>query len=209
MNVDKLAKVLALAASDNDAEAVHALQTARRLLAGEGLDFVALAGRLAATPGADPGFVDRLQDTVFDLRNELRHLRSENERLKRTPAATPAGLPQAAESAAAAIRLQARLAEAEAGLDAERDRALQWEQTAAHHAQRLEETQAEALRLAARLTDLERLRQRLESENRRLNTLSQALKGELDGRATPPAPAPKPRRTSARRSPGAAQYALF
>ncbi len=124
MNLDKLAKVMALAASDNDAEAVHALRTARRLLAGDGLDFVALAGRLAAGPGgADAALVDRLEDTVFDLRNELRHLRSENERLMRSPAAAaPAGLAQAAVAAAASIRLQARLAEAEAELESERAR---------------------------------------------------------------------------------------
>ncbi len=191
MNFDKLAKVLALAASSNDAEAVHALRTARRLLEGEGLDFVELAGRLAAAPGADPTLVDRLQDTCFDLRNELRHLRSENERLKRIPTPAPVGLAQAAETAAAAIRLRALLAEAETELAAERDRARQWEAAAAHHAHRLEETQGEALRLAARLADLDRLRQRLEAENRRLTIAALA-------------PARKPRRP-----PGAAQYALF
>jgi DNA repair exonuclease SbcCD ATPase subunit len=213
MNVDKLAKVLALAASDNDSEAVHALRTARRLLEGEGLDFVELAGRLAAAPdGAEGISVDRLHDTIFDLRNELRHLRTENDRLKRSPAAAPGNFAQAAEDAAAAIRLRAALAEAEAELDAERARARQWEAAAAHHASRLDETQAEAVRLAARIADLERRRQRLEAENRRLGNLSQALKGELDERtaaAPPPKPKPQPRRPASRRPLAAAQYALF
>jgi hypothetical protein len=50
MNAAKLAKVLALATSDNDAEAVLALRTLRRLVEAEGSDLVALAGRLTDGP---------------------------------------------------------------------------------------------------------------------------------------------------------------
>ncbi|MBC7908540.1 MAG: DUF2786 domain-containing protein [Rhodospirillaceae bacterium] len=91
MDVQKLAKVLALAASDNETEAVHALRMARRLLDAHGVDFVELARRVAE---GSPAANEALEDAVFDLRNEIRHLRCENERLKkgRVPAAAPAEL---------------------------------------------------------------------------------------------------------------------
>ena len=105
MDVQKLAKVLALAASDNDTEALQALRTAKRLLEGEGADFVELARRL--TEGAQSDAVGRevLEDAIFDLRNEIRHLRSENERLKQgrgggpAPAAEPPSFQDAARAA--------------------------------------------------------------------------------------------------------------
>ncbi len=50
MNAAKLAKVLALAASDNEAEAVQALRALRRMVESQGSDLVALAGRLADGP---------------------------------------------------------------------------------------------------------------------------------------------------------------
>jgi len=83
MDVRKLAKVLALAASDNDAEALHALRTARRLLDIHGMDFVELAGRLAASPETDDAVLESLENTIFDLRAEVRRLRADNERLQK------------------------------------------------------------------------------------------------------------------------------
>ena len=122
MDVQKLAKVLAMAASDNDTEALHALRTAGRLLDNAGLDFVALAERLAVSnPAVSVTRMEDLEDTVFDLRNELRHLRTENERLRQggVPAAAnpaPPNLADAAQGAAQAIRLQAELDETKGNL---------------------------------------------------------------------------------------------
>ena len=132
MDAQKLAKVLAMAASDNEAEALHALRTARRLLQAQGSDFVELAGRLADSADA-PGFaqaaeaaqarirMEALEDAVFDLRNELRLARAENERLRQNrqpPAAAaaatampspPQSLQDATRAAAEVIRLRAEL----------------------------------------------------------------------------------------------------
>lgn len=169
MDAQKLAKVLALAASDNEAEAVHALRTARRLLDGHGMDFVALAARLGAEGD------EALKDAVFDLRNEVRHLRAENEKLRqgRPPSAASApNLADAARDAAELIRLRAELDQARAEA-----------QRAHHHQEGLQEqfrqALAEAGQLALRLSEAESRRMRLEAENRRLTHANHALKVDL------------------------------
>lgn len=165
MDFQRFAKVLALAASDNDAEALHALRTAHRLLAESGSDFVALAARLGGTaPSA------ALEDTVFHLRNEVRDLRAENERLKqaRTADGTPTSMFGAAQAASDVIRLRAELAAAQDALAAQ-----------AHLRITLQEVQAELSLAIARLSDAEMRRLRLEAENRRLSAeREQALPGE-------------------------------
>ena len=179
MDVQKLAKVLAMAASDNDAEALHALRTAGRLLEGAGLDFVALAERLAGSgPVISVTRLEDLEDTVFDLRNEVRHLRSENERLRKglpvgpASAAAAPNLADAAQDLAQTIRLQAELDAALAqGKAREED---------------LRGDLAQAIEVAQRLTQqfetLKGRNDRLEAENRRLTLVAGALKAELDER---------------------------
>jgi len=187
MDVQKLAKVLALAASDNDTEALQALRTAKRLLEGEGADFVELARRL--TEGAQSDAVGRevLEDAIFDLRNEIRHLRSENERLKQgrgggpAPAAEPPSFQDAARAAADVIRLRAELANLSDALTVERDEVLRMKAVEANLHQSFQEALAEAGRM------------RLEAENRRLLHANHALSVDLaEARAARPAPEPEP-----------------
>ncbi|MDO8605510.1 MAG: metalloendopeptidase [Phaeospirillum sp.] len=175
MDVQKLAKVLAMAASDNDVEALHALRTADRLLNNAGLDFVALAERLSASgPVISATRMEDLEDTVFDLRNEVRHLRSENERLRQPGVAAP-NLACAAQDVAQAIRLQAELD----GLRAELVKGKADELA-------LRGDFAQAIAVAERLTrQFEQMKgrnDRLEAENRRLSLVAGALKAELDER---------------------------
>ncbi|ARJ66650.1 metalloendopeptidase [Magnetospirillum sp. ME-1] len=223
MDVQRLAKVLALAASDNDAEALHALRTAGRLLEAAGLDFVALASRLAeGGPVVSATRLEDLEDTVFDLRNEIRHLRSENEKLRQGgpvagTGAAAGGLAAAAQDVAQSIRLKAELDELRETLGAEKRRA-----DAAQAAERtlhadLVQAAELAERLGAQFESLKGRADRLEAENRRLGLVAAALKAELDERiadqshplppslptVTSPAPAPvvradpAPRRASA------------
>lgn len=236
MDVQRLAKVLALAASDNEAEALHALRTAGRLLEAAGLDFVALASRLAdGGPVVSATRLEDLEDTVFDLRNEVRHLRAENEKLRQggvSPAA--GGLAGAAQDAAQMIRLRAELDEARETLAAEKRRAERAEGDGrALHAD-LAQAVAVAEKLAAQVEGLKGRADRLEAENRRLGLVAAALKGELDelqaDRAHPLPPVapppvaqvvmaePAPRRAAAPPPPAvrrtkagapANQYALF
>jgi len=215
MDVHRLAKVLALAASDNDAEALHALRTAGRLLEGAGLDFVALASRLAeGGPVVSATRMEDLEDTVFDLRNEVRHLRSENERLRQGGPATAGGLALAAQDVAQAIRLKAELDELRETMGAEKRRA----DTAQAAERALHADLAQAIEVAERLTaQFEALKgraDRLEAENRRLGLVATALKGELDERiadqthplppVASPVPAPVMRAEPAPRRPAAA-----
>ena len=240
MDVQKLAKVLAMAASDNETEALHALRTAGRLLNGAGLDFVSLAGRLAESgPVISSTRLEDLEDTVFDLRNEIRHLRSENETLRRggpaAPAAAAAGLASAAQDAAQVIRLRAELDDLRETLTAEKLRADRAHQAEGAIRADLAQAIEVAERLAVQFETLKGRTDRLEAENRRLGLVATALKGELDERiadqshplppivAAPPVmaraepaprrPAPMPVAPAARRAkPGAApvnQYALF
>ncbi|HTH16665.1 MAG TPA: metalloendopeptidase [Magnetospirillum sp.] len=199
MDVQKLAKVLALAASDNDTEALQALRTAKRLLEGEGADFVELARRL--TEGAQSDAVGRevLEDAIFDLRNEIRHLRSENERLKQgrgggpAPAAEPPSFQDAARAAADVIRLRAELANLSDALTVERDEVLRMKAVEANLHQSFQEALAEAGRAMAQLREAEARRMRLEAENRRLLHANHALSVDLaEARAARPAPEPEP-----------------
>ena len=181
MDAQKLAKVLAMAASDNETEALHALRTARRLLDGHGLDFVELAGRLS---GAGD---EALKDAVFDLRNEVRALRAENERLRQGRPAVPAGAPSlhdAARDAAELIRLRAELD----GARAEAQRAQMHEATLQ---EQFRQALAEAGELGLRLSEAESRRMRLEAENRRLGHANHALKVDLaEARAIRPSAPP-------------------
>ncbi|MBC7951893.1 MAG: DUF2786 domain-containing protein [Rhodospirillaceae bacterium] len=210
MDVQKLAKVLALAASDNETEAVHALRMARRMLDAHGLDFVELSRRVAE--GSPTLGNEALEDAVFDLRNEVRHLRCENERLKqgRAPVAVaePASFQEAARDAAAAIRLRAELAALTDALELERAETLRLKMVEAA----LQDALATANKLAARVTEVEARRLRVEAENRRMLHASHALNVELaEMRATTP-PHDDGRKRAAPRAkakPGANQYALL
>lgn len=214
MDAQKLAKVLAMAASDNETEALHALRTARRLLDSHGTDFVGLANRLAGGEAAEA-----LEDAVFDLRNEVRHLRSENERLRQgrpenaAAAAMPPSFQEAARDAAELIRLRAELD----GLRAEMLRALAHEATLQ---EQFRHALAEAGALGLRLSEAESRRLRLEAENRRLSHANHALKLDLaEAQALAPAENTGPvaslpternkGRKSAVSAKGRGQYALF
>jgi chromosome segregation ATPase len=180
MDAQKLAKVLAMAASDNDAEAMHALRTARRLLDGYGADFVEVARRIAEPAAASP---EALEDALFDLRNEVRRLRTDNERLRQvapTPVAEPAGLPDAAREAATAIRLRAELAALTEELERARTELLRLKSHEATMHDQFREALAEAGKLGVRLSEAESRRMRLEAENRRLTHANHALKVEND-----------------------------
>jgi len=226
MDVQKLAKVLALAASDNETEALHALRTAKRLLDGHGVDFVELARRVAEAEPSARADCEALEDAVFDLRNEIRHLRCENERLKQgrglAPASAPvepASLHDNARAFADAVRLRAELAQLSVALDMERSEVLRLKaQEATLHAS-FQEALTEAGKLGARLSDAESRRMRLEAENRRLLHANHALSVELaEAKADAPVvlevrreleariPKPTPR---AKAKAGASQYALF
>lgn len=178
MDLQKIAKVVALAASDNEAEALHALRTAKRLLEAEGGDFVELANRIAGDGRA------ALEDAVFDMRNEIRQLRADNERLKQArglpSAAEPSSMFDAARAAGDVIRLRAELVELGETLDRERAqlRHVLANEAALHHA--LQEALGEAAQAKARLSDGESRRMRLEAENRRLLHANHALTVELE-----------------------------
>ncbi|OAN50280.1 metalloendopeptidase [Paramagnetospirillum marisnigri] len=194
MDVQKLAKVLAMAASDNDAEALHAVRTAKRLLDNAGLDFVALASRLSDSgPVVPPTRLEDLEDTVFDLRNEIRHLRSENERLRQgQPVAAAVAQPNLADTAAM-LRLQVELDATQRELQ----RTLAGAE-AAEMALRSDLTQAiTALdKLNGQFGEIKARNDRLEAENRRLTLVATALKTELDERladASHPLPTPTQR----------------
>lgn len=207
MDLQKIAKVLALAASDNDAEALHALRTARRLLEAHGGDFVELAAVVGGNGGAGRA---ALEDAVFDLRNEVRSLRAENERLKQGQgggplSAEPSSMFDAARAAGDVIRLRAELAELTATLEHERGQA--------------QAALAGAAEAKAKLADADARRMRLEVENRRLLHANHALSVELaEARAAKPTEMPAPEIIHVRklRAParprakaGANQYALF
>lgn len=216
MDVQKLAKVLALAASDNDSEALHALRTAKRLLDGHGADFVELARRLAE--GGSGRDAEALEDAVFDLRNEIRHLRAENERLRqgRGPAAAaePPSIHDAAKDAAAAIRLRAELARLSEELEATRTELLRVRAHEATMHDQFREALAEAGRISVKLAETDSRRMRLEAENRRLSHANHALTVELEearsakpAAASPDHPAKHAKRGKA--GTGSGQYALL
>jgi chromosome segregation ATPase len=212
MDVQRLAKVLALAASDNDAEALHALRTAKRLLDGAGHDFVSLAEKLAnpfpAAATDHAAEIDTLENAVFDLRNEVRHLRAENEKLRQArpapPPQPPATLAGAAQDAAAAIRLRAELAAAQDALDAERAEVARHTAIAAELARDLAQSRSDAARALARLDEVDSRRARLEVEVKRLTIEREAARRVVEVAAPRVAPpAAKPAR--ARRPKAAAQ----
>lgn len=222
MDLQKIAKVLALAASDNEAEALHALRTAKRLLDAEGADFVELANHL----GGDGVSRATLENAIFDLRNEIRDLRCENERLKQArgmpSGAEPSSMFGAAQAAGDVIRLRAELAHLTETLEHERTqlRHVLANEAALHHA--LQEALADAAQTKQRMVDGESRRMRLEAENRRLLHANHALTVELEeAKALPPMPPappaePVPELASAKKTRprrvahgGAGQYALF
>lgn len=213
MDTQKLAKVLAMAASDNETEALHALRTARRLLDGHGSDFVALANRLA-----DSGTVQAevLEDAIFDLRNEIRHLRAENERLRQSrpsagPQVEPPSLLEAARDAAEMIRLRAEL-------DTAQTEVLHLQAQETTRQEQFRQALAEAADLGLRLSEANNRRMRLEAENRRLSHANHGLKVELAEAQTsrsPPLAVPSAQilRTKGKKelvsAKGRGQYALF
>ena len=216
MDVQKLAKVLALAASDNDAEALHALRTAKRLLDGHGADFVELARRLSEGEPGRAAETDSLHDAIFDMRNEIRHLRAESERFRqgRAPVAEPippSSFQDAAKEAAAAIRLRAELARLSDELEGTRTEMLRLQAHEAIMRDQFGAALAEAGQMGVKLSEAEARRMRLEAENRRLTHANHALKVELDeARAVLPA-APQPAKRGGRnaKAKAASQYALL
>lgn len=183
MDAQKLAKVLAMAASDNETEAVHALRTARRLLDGAGVDFVEVARRVACAPVPDAGSaqarLEDLEDSIFDLRNEIRHVRAENERLRQghtatTPVVQPS-LAEAAREAAESIRLRAELANLRDLHDELGAELLRLKAHGIGLSEQAKLARAEAARLAGRVQELDGQRARLEAENRRLMASGQPV----------------------------------
>ncbi|CAA7613137.1 Metalloendopeptidase-like membrane protein [Candidatus Terasakiella magnetica] len=190
--------MLAMAASDNEAEALHALRTASRLLEGAGLDFVAVAARLSDGGPLRAAATDHLEDAIFDLRNEVRHLRTENERLRRDQpaAAANSGLAVAAQDAAQLIRLRAELDQARESLATEAARAAKAEADERSLRDDLGQAIAVAERLTHQFEQLKGRKDRLEAEVRRLSLVAGALKAELDERIadqTHPLPTPTQR----------------
>ncbi len=181
MDMRKLAKVLALAASDNDAEAVHALRTLKRLLDGQGNDFVDLArwaeaGAQADARPARANDADALEDAVFDLRNELRRLRTENEKLRQ-------GFPPMAAADAdggEAAQLRGQLQHALGALEVERAESCRLRATQSTMRQQFQDALSEAGRISQRLNDIDAHRARLEAENHRLSHTNHALTVQLD-----------------------------
>ncbi|CAA7627387.1 hypothetical protein MCP1_640004 [Candidatus Terasakiella magnetica] len=89
MDCVKFAKVLSLAASDNEAESVRAMQIAKRMLEAAGLDFVDVANLVVAPAAcAESEAMETLRDKLALLRRENRQLKGENRRL-RSDSATP------------------------------------------------------------------------------------------------------------------------
>lgn len=220
MDAQKLAKILAMAASDNEVEAVHALRMARRLLAGSGVDFVEVARRVAdggiqpANAGSAQARIEDLEDAVFDLRNEIRQVRAENERLRHTRApavpAAPPTLAEAARDAVDAIRLRAELAAMTDRLEEQQAEILRLKAHGIGLSEQADLARADAARLAGRVQELDGRRILLEAESRRLATANRALSRELDqSHGAPPeavktrAPKPKPAAKTA------GQYALL
>lgn len=173
MDAQKLAKVLALAASDNETEALHALRTARRLLDGHGLDFVELANRLSADGD------EALKDAVFDLRNEVRGLRAENERLRQGRPAAASAPPVGGQSFHDAARDAAELIRLRAELDGARAEVLRAQSHEAAVQEQFRQALAEAGALGLKVSELDGKRMRLEAENRRLSHANHALSVEL------------------------------
>lgn len=216
MDVQKLAKVLAMAASDNEIEALHALRMAKRLLDGHGADFVEL-GRRLAEGGPDRAHVEALEDAVFDSRNEIRHLRGELEKLRqgRAPVAEPIPHPsfqEAAKEAAAAIRLRAELANMTEELEVARTEMLRLQAHEIALQEQFRDALAEAGRVAVKLSEADTRRMRLEVENRRLTHANHALKiefEELESRAVMAPPPAKTKRPPRAKGMPASQYALL
>lgn len=204
MDLQRLAKVLALAASDNDAEALGALRAAHRLLAEAGSDFVALAELVDGGSGAGRA---ALEDAIFHLRNEVRDLRGENERLKQGRGAdgAPTSMFEAARAASDVIRLRAELAETQQVLADEREAQAGLRAT-------VHEIQAELTVAIGRLSDAEVRRLRLEGENRRLAAELEDLRAAPVGmppELLPPEPSRERKPRGVRAKTAANQYALF
>lgn len=83
MDTEKLGRILALAASDTEVEAMRALQAAKRMLAAADLDFLDLANLLMAhEDSAETEMLAELEETLRQLRRDNRHLKMENRRLR-------------------------------------------------------------------------------------------------------------------------------
>jgi hypothetical protein len=83
MDPIKFSKILSLAASDNEAEALRALQAAKRMLEAAGLDFVDVANLVVAPDETDDSeLIADLRQRVARLRQENRQLKGENRRLR-------------------------------------------------------------------------------------------------------------------------------
>ncbi|WP_173979047.1 hypothetical protein [Magnetospirillum sp. UT-4] len=118
MDPTKFGKILSLAASDNEAEALRALQVAKRMLDGAGLDFVDLAHLATSTEeGGEAEAIAELQESLARIRRENRLLKVENRRLR---TATPATAPECARDVADVERKLAAEMSARARAEAER-----------------------------------------------------------------------------------------
>ena len=124
MDLEKFAKVLALAGSSNDMEALAALRRARQMLAADDMDFIDVVDSLVSIPTGDAEVIEELEATILELRGEIRDLKSENRRLRRD-AAAPASARTSPTNAGTVARLRAELASVDETLsarEAERDR---------------------------------------------------------------------------------------
>ncbi len=183
MDERKFAKVLALAASDNDMEALHALRAARRMLETQGTTFLDLASRMERELGA-PIEAHVLQETIFNLRNEIRDLRSENQRLRqgREPVFIKTGEVsegggEDSQKIAIIARLRSEVTDLTQTIAAQRAEAERL--TAAWHVQ-AEGVRSDLIKAKQRITDLDGRRGRLEAENRRLTYANHALTVEVN-----------------------------
>lgn len=96
ISLGRLAKVMALASSDNTDEALAGLRSARKMLTAAGLDFVDLAHALAEGEVISEELVE-LREVVADLRRQLRHERAERRRSARATGDDKGSPPQAAD----------------------------------------------------------------------------------------------------------------
>jgi hypothetical protein len=143
MDPRKFGKILSLAASDNEAEALRALHVAKRMLDGAGLDFVDLAHLVTTTEDGDSEAIAELQERLALLRRENRQLRGENRRLR---SATPASAPEGSRDLTTAERQLATAIEDAARLAAEVRRLTA---AATHLRDELERSEHERYRLVA------------------------------------------------------------
>jgi hypothetical protein len=164
MNMEKLAKLLSLAASPNEPEALVAVRMASSLLARNGLDFVDLSNLLR-----DAEERRALEDQLLALRRENRSLKRERARVQQggvQSKAVPDGAMPELRLQLAEEKIARRAAESECARLTERVAQLErlWRRSAQRRtsqAAELQEARAEIDKLALRVRKLEATNHRL------------------------------------------------